>query len=503
MLGTEQTPCVSAFTQTGDPRTADKHIVTEVHMADLDYLAAEFMELKTSQEELKKMVKRSGCKLRKKCDCIQRAQRAELSLLTLQYYMCRQHCWRFYYASAEAEQLTPLSGDLNTHWPKEPPANILNVLQKLKSDFIEMRGKILEGVPLEKLKPLSVDSGKITRAVSSYIPAQIAGDLLQNFRSWSSQEPQRQTTSGDRNECSGDEVTNDCQSKAKQVKPNSKMRTAVTLLPQSRGANYDPYRLSGNQTTAVCKDPTTREAWYDAQEDLEAIGPAAAVEMGQNPKATISIKTLQSANEDAESSVHQFSTLTRNMLKRDAMCSSEKYHTSEVSLPAINNDLRSHPAEVEEGELQGLTLNMEHKVHRNSGGRRSRSSSSLSVSSQDDTKGQTPKTDTNSIMKTFSTIRLFMTQPRFGTSIKNMKTVCNLPTAKGTFVPQHYGTMGSFDTLMAELTQHHPDVGRQKIVDALVELRDKHEGVLSRLPLGTISEMASELLTRSASSTQL
>lgn len=39
MVGTEPEVYVSVFTQTEDPKTADKHVVTEVHMADLDYLA--------------------------------------------------------------------------------------------------------------------------------------------------------------------------------------------------------------------------------------------------------------------------------------------------------------------------------------------------------------------------------------------------------------------------------------------------------------------------------
>lgn len=94
-------------------------------------------------------------------------------------------------------------------------------------------------------------------------------------------------------------------------------------------------------------------------------------------------------------------------------------------------------------------------------------------------------------------------QPPLSFSLKNRKVVCISPTAKGTCVPQHYGTMGSFDTLMAQLTQLHPDIGRQRIVDALIELRTKHQGVLSGLPLRTIREMTSELLTRPASSTQL
>ncbi len=35
----ELAQCMSAFTQTEDPGTSDKHVITEVHMADLDYLA--------------------------------------------------------------------------------------------------------------------------------------------------------------------------------------------------------------------------------------------------------------------------------------------------------------------------------------------------------------------------------------------------------------------------------------------------------------------------------
>lgn len=74
-------------------------------------------------------------------------------------------------------------------------------------------------------------------------------------------------------------------------------------------------------------------------------------------------------------------------------------------------------------------------------------------------------------------------------------TICDLPTASGTCVPQHYATMGSFDTLMARLSERHPEVGRQRIVDALLELRAKHQGFLSGLPLRTIVEMTSDLLT--------
>lgn len=50
----------------------------------------------------------SGCKWTKECDCLQRAQRAELGLLALQYVMCKQHCWRLHYTSSEGGQLAPM-----------------------------------------------------------------------------------------------------------------------------------------------------------------------------------------------------------------------------------------------------------------------------------------------------------------------------------------------------------------------------------------------------------
>lgn len=52
MVFTELAQCVSAFTQTDDLKTADKHIITEVHMADLDYLAVVRLKPKRCHTQL-------------------------------------------------------------------------------------------------------------------------------------------------------------------------------------------------------------------------------------------------------------------------------------------------------------------------------------------------------------------------------------------------------------------------------------------------------------------
>ncbi|XP_022595875.1 RNA-binding protein 44 [Seriola dumerili] len=457
MVGTELTPCASTFTQSEDPETADKNVITEVHMADLDYLAEEFIKIRKTQEKLR-------------------------------------------------EQKEKMKG------PKDPPANVLSVLQKLESDCNQMRDKILEGVPLEQLKPLTVDSEKIT-AGTSYIPAQIIGDVVGNLPSWSCMKPQECNPAGEESGGPSDQSSSGCQDSQKQEKQvkrdTTRARRANTLVPPVRYANHEEHKLTEKQTSAACKEINTSEAWYDAEEDFESAGPAVAAETGQDPSVVTSDRTDESASDEAKSSALCVSNLPSNVTESDVMLWFEKYCPSEVRFSVPENGVRvaivmvsgAQSAEAAVRGLNGLsveghTLHVEH-IDGAAGGSRSQASASVSESSQDATKPQPTKPDLS------STRRKLASLPSLGSSFKHRKVVSISPTAKGTCVPQHYGTMGSFDTLMAELTQLHPDVGRQRIVDALMELRTKHQGALSGLPLRTIREMTSELLTSPPAATQL
>ncbi|KAI3355995.1 hypothetical protein L3Q82_017266 [Scortum barcoo] len=514
---TELPQSTSAFTQTEDPGTSDKHVITEVHMADLDYLAEEFIKLKMAKEELreqKQIIKSSGCKSRKKCDCVQRAQQAELSLLFLQFNMCRQHCWRLYYTSAEGALLAPQL--------KNPPANVESVLQKLESDYNQMRGKILAGVPLGQLQPLSVDSERITTG-ANYIPAQIVVDVLGNVPLWSSQEPQERDASSQENGRPNNQSKNGSEAlvlffsqnntkKEKQTKmENGKVRRAVTVAPKDKNATYNTHKQEKKQTEAACKELNTSEAWYDAVEDLKPATPAAAAETGQDRKE----KTNKSTSEEAKRSALFVSNLPSDVTESDVMLWFEKYQACEVSISDLQKDFRvamvttngPESAEAAARELSGCcmrghTSHVQH-ISTAAGGSQSQSSEEAQ-SSTSDSNGTERKSfllffyGNKSVLSPLYPI----TQPPLSSSIKSRKVVCMSPTAKGTCVPEHYGTMGSFDSLMEELTRLHPDVGRQKIVDALIELRAEHRGVLSSLPLRTIREMTSELLTRPTSSAQ-
>ncbi|XP_029386146.1 RNA-binding protein 44 [Echeneis naucrates] len=449
-------------------------------MADLDYLAEEFIKMKTAQE--KQREKSLGSEVRKECACSQRVQQAELRLLTLQYSMCRQHCWTLYCTSAEGGQLTAQHEDMNHHRPKDAPVNFLSILQKLESDYNHMRNQILEGVPLEQLQPLSVDSEKIT-AGASYVPAQIVGEVLGGPPFWSSLNPQQCNTTGEEN---GD-PNSGCQSQEKRGKREiCKSSRAVTLIPHNS-------QLEEKQIQAACKELKTNEAWYDAEEELQPAGSSAAAETTQDLTKEGS---KESSCEETESSLLCVSNLPGDVTESDLMLWFEKHSLSGVHICNLKKDSRVAIVMVSGAQsaeaavrglngcsLEGHALHVEH-INGAVDGSQSRASQEAS---QDATKPPPSNTEKESTLSS---------------SINQRKEVSVSPAAKTTWVPQHFGTMGSFDSLTEELMRLHPAVGRQRIMEALVELRATHQGLLRSLPLGVIREMTSQLLSRPAGATQ-
>ncbi|CAJ1079004.1 RNA-binding protein 44 isoform X2 [Xyrichtys novacula] len=433
---TEPAQHMSTSTQTEAPETSDKHVITEVHMADLDYVAEEFLKLKAAKEELREL-------------------------------------------KAKMKRL------------KNPPENILSVLQNLETGFSQLRDMIMAGVPLKQMEPLSVNCEKISTEVSS-IPAQISDDVLRNVPPGSSQKTPTHKTSGEDKGCTDSQSRDSCQEKDKETKKESRKPTrAVTLL-------QNPPKLEEKQSIS-CKEPHTSEAWYDAEENLELPGPEAAP-VGQDATGLPS--------EEVEISVLFVSNLPSHVAKSDVILWFEKYNVLEVSLSDLKNGLRvaivttSGSQSAKEAvrdlngcNMQGHTLHVEHII-RPTGGNQSQALDP--VSGPESAQAKKPRTSNTESSKTE---RELIAQPLLSSSMKNRKVSCT-PTVRGTCVPQHYCTLGGFETLMAELTQRHPDVSRQRIIDALSELKAKHGGVLISLPLSTIRDMMSELLIQPATTTQ-
>ncbi|XP_037095145.1 RNA-binding protein 44 [Syngnathus acus] len=298
MAGIPFTKHSSALTQTEELLTADKSVLTEMHIPDLDDAIKEFTELKEAQKMRSKQEKSQHHHQGKECECVGRVQKAELSVLALQYHMHRQYC-------------------SNGHLPGKSSANIMAVLKKLELDYTKMREEVLAGIPLDQLQPLTVDC----------------------------------------DECLAER-------KAK--------------MDCGKGA---------------WKELNTGAVWDDAEENLD---------------------------------------------------------------PALI------PAELKEqsGEMSDVNTELAKEM----------------------TTGLGLLYVANNVTKKSFSIR-------------------STPTAKITVVSLQYGTMAAFDTLMAELTHFHPCVPRRSIVDALEELWDIYQSDLWPLPLTTIRQMASDLLTRPANVT--
>ncbi|XP_068602707.1 RNA-binding protein 44 [Brachionichthys hirsutus] len=445
-------PNTPASTQTEDPGTADKQVLTDVHMADLDYLAKAFMKRKLVKgEEPKERQEKANswaCTLRKERE---RAQKAELRLLALQQSLCRQQCLGLFYTS-EGGQFTP--------FPNEAPGQVLSVLQQLERDYNEMRAQILAGVPLEQLEPLSVGSDAPTPG-GSHVPAEISADM-----------------------------PGPVPSRKRALRPKTLKRGEPS--PQSPGTAVRPRtsrRPVGDEPCRFAQEPNASEAWYDAQEDLEPSGPAEATGMEGDT-------TAESSGEEAQSSVLHVSNPPNNVTEEDVKLWFENFQVSEVGISASRSGVRvavvtvkgAQSAEAAARELNGRIVRGSALLVERITGTAGGGAGGLPPSRDSDQSAQTSNTGSGGVE------RKLMTEPPLGADTKARKVVCVSPTVKETFVPRHYGTMDSFDALMAELAERHPEVGRQAIASALTALSAKHQGRLCSLPLKAIREMTSDLL---------
>ncbi|XP_066544591.1 RNA-binding protein 44 [Amia ocellicauda] len=169
-VGTE-TPAKDRGTQTCPPTTAEKHVITDMYMSDLDYFVEEFLKLRAAEAELRELKDKAqspaggglgtpgGCG----SDCAQRAVKAELRLLALQYRLCEQHCWRLYYTAHEGALCSP---------GLPPPGSVLGALQGLCAQYREIRAQVQAGMSLDQLPPLSISCSCLVTE-RPYCPAQM------------------------------------------------------------------------------------------------------------------------------------------------------------------------------------------------------------------------------------------------------------------------------------------------------------------------------------------
>ncbi|XP_072541228.1 RNA-binding protein 44 [Salminus brasiliensis] len=484
-------------TQTIQMSTSEKNMITEVHMSDLDVLSEEFEYLRMIEEELKhlkdKMARSSSSYAEapgKKgqcsdcgCDSFHRARRAELRLLALQFTMCQQHCWRCFYTS-------PL-GESALHGTEALSGVVSQTLKTLEDDYLEMKRKVLDGIHLEGLKPLSVDTCRII-AATRYSPAllfkECFGDVLNEDSPRSDHNLEDQP-----DQANQDIATTSAESKG----GVSKRCRAVCVLNQQLVVSRDAW-------PGVPKDHSSPEDWFDAQEELGSTNQGCREKQTVRPDGENS-KLDQNADRNGkadQSSLLCVTDLPRDITECELLLLFEQYNASQVSLTTFSRNDRAaivgvrNPCdadaavrEVNGRSIQGHTVRVEH-IHWSPAG----CWGPIKASRAECFPAACKAAPAEEGLSMHSSKRNSHFSRPLRCSLDKLINIYDKPTASGTCVPQHYATMGSFDTLMARLTERHPEVSRERIVAALLELRVKHQGYLSGLPLRTIVDMTSGLL---------
>ncbi|XP_067299824.1 RNA-binding protein 44 isoform X2 [Pseudorasbora parva] len=482
-------------TQTVQMATSEKNTITEVYMSDLDVLTEEFIKLKETEKELKQLRSRESspspggdhCRRVCGCDCALQVRRAELHLLALQFVMCQQHCWRRYFTSPLGE-----SAHLGT---EELPDSIAKTLNTLQKDYHEMRRQILSGTSLDELKPLSVDSEKITTG-ANYSPASVLEAHLESFESPRS--GHRVDEEHEEMRALNTEVCQDTEAALDEAKGDGNKRDKEVFSHMESGDSTET-------TPGAIKDPSGSDAWFDAEEELGSPNQDGKTEKQNEMRESMNYKMEQKGTDEDESkpsSLLCITCLPDNVTEHEVLLWFEKYNATNVCISTFSNNMRAAivylmspgdaKAAVEDlngRSLQGHTVRV-NQLH-------------LPALAEPTPSDQSETYKAETAGDVLGPKGVTYSSPHGGPrcSVDRLTNVCDSPTASGTCVPQHYATMGSFDTIMARLSERHPNVGRQRIVDALLELRAKHQGFLSGLPLRSIVNMTSELLTQTSTPT--
>ncbi|KAL6484732.1 hypothetical protein MHYP_G00067770 [Metynnis hypsauchen] len=505
-LGTESFTNCERETQTLQVSTSEKCVITEVRMSDLDALSEEFEYLKMMEEELKYLKKKiasPGCDKgsgstgqRNDCGCgaVHRARRAELHLLALQFFMCQQHCWRCFYMS-------PL-GETALQRTEALPGVMLQTLKTLEDDYLKMKRKIFGGTRLDDLEPLSVDTCRITTG-TRYSPALacLGGDLLKEVSSSSDIHAEDQLDQAS-------QVFNMETIDGGLLRKTTSPQDNAATSSESKGNSSKRCRagsgFSSDTKPGVLKDLSSSEAWFDAEEELGCDDRCSKEEKrtGQNDMGDIKMEHKGHRNGNADQGSFLYvADLPSNVSECDLLVWFGQYRASQVTTFNKNraaivivkspSDAEKAVREMNGQSIQGHTIHVEH-IHGSAAG----SQNPIKVLCAEHFPAACKARSAGEGLRMHGSRNNFQSSRPFRCSLDRLINIDSKPTASGTCVPEHYATMGSFDTLMARLLERHPKVSRQKIVGALLELRAKHQGSLSGLPLKAIADMASGLLTQ-------
>nr|XP_045004291.1 RNA-binding protein 44 [Jaculus jaculus] len=404
-----------------------------------------------------------------------RAIKAETHLLNVYYQTCRRHCYHIY--KLVMQNRTALNRNLpNNFAKKELGSALLSVLEDLKVRYMDLKERIHKGIPLEELPPLSIES-KILSVFSAFASRLMKEDIL---------------------------IGHPKQDKSPKEDGFKNYDTNV---------NFSQLKLNDEEFRNRCE---VSEDWCDAAENLMGSDISGAKEDQIEPDAwnlncLLEKKHVELFQGDKGFLLH-VGDLCSSVSEADLRYHFQKYQVSEISIYnsstdyryaslafTKNSDAKRAAKEMNGTEINGKSVNVrlvknpaEHtqdRVHLEKSSKEVSPASAVSRLPQTRPRWLESEQDSESSCMDHKGIK------------KNCKQVQShlLPKTSAQLIPPDTLNLRSFTKIMKRLTELHPEVNRDQIIDALQEVRTNHKGFLNGLSIGTIVEMTSSFLKNGAS----
>ncbi|KAM6398349.1 RNA-binding protein 44-like [Pluvialis apricaria] len=478
---------------------------------------------------------------------LQRAIEAELQVLNTHYHMCYQHCLKVYKLALEENTCFSRCNG-NT----ELGSSLMLVLEELKKNYNSMRMKIKMGVPLNALPPLSVEM-KLFPVSSSYVPCKLfTEDLCYNSvsgtRKTNSEAPKLQERKISVNM---DDPQTVCLTDGSQPSDSTSSKT------------FEEQHKDRDVEHGCVKNEEGNEYWFDAKEDLMLADFSVISEetkKQQEKQDTVDLreaKIMESGNE----SFIRVGGLSSSVSEGDLRSHFQKYQISDI-LTCVDsgnyryaflcfketNKAKLAVEEMNQKKIKGKTIRVE--LVNNSSDNKSLVSQILTNKLRYEIQpvGNSQRNDQD---KTLASASNPVKEPDATSAsekvnllpITSSKTSCSMQAPSETkypglksstedsihfllrvnqkdtkenflhktsapfstnsydaFISPNTLNLNSFTKLMKKLQEINPEASRDRIVDALLEVRKNNKGILSGLSIDSIVKRTSVILRKSTPS---
>ncbi|XP_075287181.1 RNA-binding protein 44 [Opisthocomus hoazin] len=484
---------------------------------------------------------------------LQRAIEAELQILNTHYQMCYQHCLKIYRLALEENTcFSRCNGNTGLG------SSLMLVLEELKKNYYHMRMKIKTGIPLNALPPLSVEI-KLFPISSSYVPCKlftedlcydsVSGTRKADFEAPKLQEKRKISVNVDdpQTVCLADGGQPRDSTSSKTSEEQNKDQDVECGCVKNEEGNESWFDAKEDLT--VADFPVIPEEIKKQQEKQDAVDlrglllEAKIVESG-NACSFVRVGGLSSSVSEGDLQSHfQKYQISETLISVD--CGNDRYaflcfkdtNKAKLAVKEMNQKkIKGKGVSVKLINTSSENNSLVSQILTNMLWREIQSVDNRQRNDQDEAftsaSSSVKAPDTTSASEKMHLLPI--TSSKISCSVKvPSETKCpgleysaedsvhflfqvnqkdsgenNLQKTSAPFATHSYDAfispntlnLSSFTKLMKKLQEIHPEASRDKIVDALLEVRKNNKGILSGLSISSIVERTSVILRKSAPS---